>query len=291
MLISIASGKGGTGKTTIATNLAQVISTEMDTWFLDCDVEAPNAHLFLTPQIDKTQDVSLLIPEVDDSKCDGCGVCDEVCAFNAIVVLGDKAMVFPEICHSCGGCSRCCPKKAISETPVRIGQVEAGRAGDIRFFRGVSDVGVAVVTPVVKAVKNKAWLADENTAVLIDAPPGTGCPVVAAVSGSDYCVLVTEPTPFGLNDLKLAVQLVRHMGIDCGVVINRCGLTGSESDVDAYCESEGIPILARIPFDRRYAGCYARGGIWVNEFPELHNAFNALWASITAELAAGGSAQ
>lgn len=291
MIISIASGKGGTGKTTVATNLAQLVSTEMDTWLLDCDVEAPNAHLFLAPEIDKTEDVSLLIPVVDDSKCDGCGVCDEVCAFNAIAVLGDKAMVFPELCHSCGGCTRFCPRRAISEAAKRVGKVEAGRAADIRFFRGISDVGVAVVTPVVNAVKKKAQLAAEDAVVLIDAPPGTGCPVVSAVSGSDYCVLVTEPTPFGLNDLRLAVQLVRHMGVDCGVVINRYGLTSSESDVDVYCESEGIPVLARIAFDRRYASCYARGGSWVNEFPELRAVFDGLWTSITDALAAKGSAQ
>lgn len=284
LTISVASGKGGTGKTAVATNLARIVARERDTWLLDCDVEAPNCHLFMKPEVQKTEDVSIPVPVVDHSKCNSCGICDEVCAFNAIVALSKQTIVFSELCHGCGACSRFCPNKAITETPVRIGQVDVGRAGAIDFCQGVSGVGVAIVTPVIRAVKQKVDLAAEDTVVLLDAPPGTGCPVVVTVSGSDYCVLVTEPTPFGLNDLKLAVQLVRHLGIACGVVINRYGLDGGTSDVEAYCQSERIPVLARIPFDRKYAASYARAGNWVDEFPELEAVFCELWASILREI-------
>lgn len=288
MIISIASGKGGTGKTAVAVNLARIVSRGSDTWLLDCDVEAPNAHLFLRPEMQKRGNVSLSIPVIDDAKCNGCGTCDEVCAFNAVVVLGDKAVVFPELCHGCGGCARFCPQKAIEETSLQIGFVETGEAGAVRFCKGEINIGVAVVPPVVTAVKQKAMVADQDSSVIVDSPPGTGCPAVAAVAGSDFCVLVTEPTPFGLNDLKLAVEMVRHLGISCGVVINRFGLAGETSEVDAYCDSEQIPVLARIPFSRPYAKSYAEGQLWVDEFPELESVFEELWSSICERLSSGG---
>jgi MinD superfamily P-loop ATPase len=288
MIVSIASGKGGTGKTAVATNLARVAASSHDTWLLDCDVEAPNAHLFLAPSMRKKEIVSLLIPVVDEAECNGCGKCDEVCEFNAIAVLGDKAVTFPELCHGCGGCARFCPRGAVREAPVEIGHVEVGKAGTVTFVKGEINVGVAVIPPVVRAVRQKAMIPGTDSLVIVDAAPGTGCPVVAAIAGSDYCVLVTEPTPFGLNDLKLAVELVKHLGLPCGVVVNRTGLGGKTSEVDDYCDSEGIPVLAHIPFDRRYATCYAHGNLWVDQFPELEAVFNGLCESICGQLSPRG---
>jgi MinD superfamily P-loop ATPase len=252
MIISCASGKGGTGKTTIATSLALSLGTSVQ--FFDCDVEEPNAHIFLKPVITKTKPVSIPIPDIDDEKCDYCGECARICVYHALAVLKDSVLTFPHLCHGCGGCSLLCPQKAITEIGKEIGVIEKGRAGDIDFVHGKLKVGEILSPPLIRAVKEYM---DPARTVIIDAPPGTSCPVIAAIKDSDYCILVTEPTPFGLHDLTLAIEVVRKLDIACGVIINRANL--GDSSVTEYCDREHIPILMSIPFDRDIAVAYSRG--------------------------------
>ncbi|PKN35826.1 MAG: (4Fe-4S)-binding protein [Deltaproteobacteria bacterium HGW-Deltaproteobacteria-19] len=266
MILAIASGKGGTGKTTVAVNAARVLDSEV--LLLDCDVEEPNAHLFLPEGVNKVDAVSIPVPEVDESLCDGCGECGSFCEYHAIVSFGTLPLVFPEMCHGCGGCTMVCPPKAIREVDRRIGVIETVRTGNITLIQGRLDVGVAMAPPLIRAVK--ARLRDGSPAIL-DAPPGTSCPVIATLRDVDFVVLVTEPTPFGLHDLKLAVETVRELGIPFGVVINRVGV--GDDRVHAYCREEGIPILLEIPDDRRIAEAYSRGELIVEALPEYRDLF------------------
>ncbi|PRR69004.1 ATP-binding protein [Neomoorella humiferrea] len=275
MIVTVASGKGGTGKTTIVTNLALALAKKMPVQVLDCDVEEPNAHLFLKPEFQEEREVTLPVPEVDETKCTACGRCSEVCAFHALAVAGGRVLVFPEMCHGCGGCSLVCPAGAIREKPYRIGVVARGQAGNIDFVHGRIDIGMPMAPPVIRAVKK---LSRREGLTLIDAPPGTSCPVVAAVKGSDFCLLVTEPTPFGLNDLRLAVGMVRELGVPCAVVINRSTL--GDQRVERYCLREGIPILLKIPFDKEYAATYARGRCLVEDYPHWVPSFIGLWQEV-----------
>ncbi|MBE3571870.1 MAG: ATP-binding protein [Moorella humiferrea] len=275
MIVTVASGKGGTGKTTIVTNLALALAKKIPVQVLDCDVEEPNAHLFLKPEFQEEREVTLPVPEVDETKCTACGRCSEVCAFHALAVAGGRVLVFPEMCHGCGGCSLVCPAGAIKEKPYRIGVVARGQARGIDFIHGKIDIGMPMAPPVIRAVKK---LSRKEGLTLIDAPPGTSCPVVAAVKGSDFCLLVTEPTPFGLNDLRLAVGMVRELGVPCAVVINRSTL--GDQRVERYCLREGIPILLKIPFDKEYAATYARGRCLVEDYPHWVPPFIGLWQEI-----------
>ncbi|MDN5348286.1 MAG: hypothetical protein PWP65_1850 [Clostridia bacterium] len=275
MRVAIASGKGGTGKTTIAVNLAKTLAEDGPVRFLDCDVEEPNAHLFLRPTFQERKGVALLVPQIDAEKCTGCGLCSRVCAFHALAVVGGKVITFPELCHGCGGCSLFCPTGAIHEIPKKIGVVENGLAGKISFSHGRLEVGSALVPPLIKAVKKQVHA---DRIVILDAPPGTSCPVVATVAGCDYCLLVTEPTPFGRHDLDLAVGMARELGIPCGVVLNRAG--DGDEIIEDYCAREGLPLLLKIPFDRRYAACYAAGNLLVEEFPSWQEVFKDLWREI-----------
>ena len=272
LIISVASGKGGTGKTTVAVNLA--LSVE-NTQLLDCDVEEPNAHLFLNSQINEVRYVNILIPKVDKNLCDYCEKCSEFCEFHAIAVTTKSIVVFPELCHGCGGCSLVCPRGAITEERREIGRVKKGVAGKIGFVYGELNVGEPMPIPVIREVKRE--INDGKTAI-IDAPPGTSCPVIASVYGSNYCVLVTEPTPFGLHDLKLMVEVLKEINIPFGVVVNRAGI--GDKKVYEYCEKEENPILLEIPYDRKIAELYSRGIPFTQEMPEWRSRFYNLFEKI-----------
>lgn len=269
MLIAVASGKGGTGKTTLAVNLAVALNENgKRVTYADCDVEEPNGGLFLNPKIDKTMQVGLPVPQVDDEKCDGCGKCGEICRFSAIVVLAGKPLTFPELCHGCGGCALVCGPKAITEVPRNMGEIEIGKAGEINYIAGRLTIGEAMPVPLIREVKNSLPSADYT---LIDAPPGTSCPVIEAVKGADFIVLITEPTPFGLNDLQLAVEMVREMKLPFGVALNRAGI--GDDRVKEYCRQEDIQLLAEIPNDRRIAEAYSRGELIIQALPEYKDYF------------------
>lgn len=268
-IIAIASGKGGTGKTTVAVGLA-LAATE-PVVFMDCDVEEPNGHLFLNPVFHERESVTAAVPVVDASRCDGCGACRRLCQFGAIAILKQKAHFFTPLCHSCGGCALICPKRAIHEEPRELGVVEQGDAGSVRFVRGTLGVGQPLAPAVIRAVKRHAGAA---SLILVDSPPGTACAMVASVRGAHEVFLVTEPTPFGLHDLKLAVSTVRALGIPLGVIINRAD---SEDDlVSRWCEEEKIAVVMRIPDDRRIAEAYSRGVPITRAAPRLLEAFRDL---------------
>lgn len=273
MIISIASGKGGTGKTTVATNLA--VSLGKGVQLLDCDVEEPNSHLFIKPVFEKTEVVNTAVPEVDEDKCNLCGKCGEICQFKAIVVIGNTVLPFPELCHSCGGCMAVCPVNAIREGERVLGVIEVGRRGDLEFAHGRLRVGEAMSPPLIRKVRT---LSRSNGVTIIDAPPGTSCPVIASIKNTDFVLLVTEPTPFGLHDLKLAVGAVRILGIPCGLVINRSDM--GDDRVREYSKEADLPILMEIPFDRRIAEAYSRGQMIVDVMPEWKEKFLELYERI-----------
>ena len=274
MIISIASGKGGTGKTTVATNFA--LSVNNGVQFLDCDVEEPNAHIFLKPEIKQSKAVSIPVPKIDESKCTFCGRCAEVCVYNALAVLKEKVLTFPHLCHGCGGCNLLCPQKAITEVDKEIGVVEIGNSSHLQFIHGRLNIGEVMSPPLIRAVKEYI---NPTRTVIVDAPPGTSCPVIEAVKGSDFCILVTEPTPFGLYDLTLAVEVLRKLNIPFGIIVNRSDI--GDNKVDDYCKKEKIPILMRIPFKKEIAFAYSKGIPIVNEFPEYKKEFVRVYKEIT----------
>ncbi len=275
MILSVASGKGGTGKTLIATSLALSLKGRGKVQLLDCDVEEPNAHIFLKPVISGSEEVLIPVPHVDENTCTRCGKCAEVCAYHAIAVFGEYVLTFPELCHGCGACSYLCPEKAISEEGRESGIVEWGHSDTIEFAHGRLNIGEAMAPPVIRKVKE---LAHDNGTIIIDAPPGTSCPVVESVRGSDFCLLVTEPTPFGLNDLELAVETMKELDIPCGIVLNRAGF--SDDKVEAYCRKENIPILLTIPLDTEIARLYSRGVTLAEGLPEWREGFVELYGKI-----------
>jgi MinD superfamily P-loop ATPase len=265
LIITVASGKGGTGKTTVAVNLA--LSLE-NVQLLDCDVEEPNSHILLQPEIHETEPVYTKVPVISEELCDYCGKCSKFCAYNALFVAPKTVMVFPELCHSCGGCSLVCPKNAITEKDRQIGVIKKGEAKGVEIVYGELNVGEAMAVPLIRAVKNQIKN-DKN--VVIDAPPGTACSLVASVHKTDYCILVAEPTPFGLHDLKITVQVLKDLEVPMGVVINRAGL--GDRKVYEYCEKEKIPVLLEIPFSKKIAELYSRGVPFVVEMPEWKEKF------------------
>jgi MinD superfamily P-loop ATPase len=275
MIISIASGKGGTGKTLVATNMALSIGDEEHVQLIDCDVEEPNAHIFIKGDPYHEEKVCIPVPEVNYERCTYCGKCANVCAYNAIALLGDKLLVFPELCHGCGACSYLCPEKAIIEVDREIGVVQTGKADGIEFVQGKLNIGEPMATPIIK--KAKEHIRNDGVVVL-DVPPGTSCPVIESINESDFCVLVTEPTPFGLNDLTLAVDVTRKLQIPCGVIINRAG--PDNDTIIKYCEKESIPVLLTIPLDSEIAKLYSKGIPLIEGKPEWKAGFMELYRTI-----------
>lgn len=272
MIVSIASGKGGTGKTSVAVNMALSIRNVQ---LLDCDVEEPNAYLLLHPRISRIEPVYVLVPVVNEELCDHCGKCSEFCQYNAIFVSSEKVLIFPELCHSCGGCAIVCPRKAISEEQRRIGTLKLGSAGGLELVYGELEVGEPLAVPIIREVKRQI---DKSRNVVLDSPPGTSCPVIETVKGSDFCILVTEPTPFGLHDLKITVQVLEDMKIPFGVVINRAGI--GDKKVYEYCREKNIPILLEIPFQRKIAELYSKGIPFSLEMPEWKEKFEGLFNEV-----------
>jgi len=273
MKIAIASGKGGTGKTTIAVNLAEILAESNErVLYADCDVEEPNGHLFLNPDIRDLRVVGIPKPEVDMDKCDGCGECGEICRFSAIVVIVDKVLTFPELCHGCGGCSLVCPQNAITEKKDEIGIIEFGSAGNIDFVAGKLKIGQPSGVRIIKEIKRLKVNYDGY--FILDAPPGTSCPVIETVRDSDYIMLVTEPTPFGFHDLQLTVDMVRELRLPFGVVINRSD--SGYNKVREYCATHDIDLIAEIPDDRRIAEAYSEGRLLIEAIPEHKIHFSSI---------------
>jgi len=276
--LPLPAARGGTGKTTVATNLAYVASRSgRRVAYLDCDVEEPNGHIFLKPTITDQTPIESPSPQVDHEKCILCGECGEICQFSAIVRVGEKILVYHDLCHACGGCSLVCPVDAISEVPRELGMLQTGRSGTIVFAQGLLNIGQPSSPPVIKAVHSTSFQTD---LIIVDAPPGTSCPTIEAIRGADFVVLVTEPTPFGFHDLKLAVKMVRVLGLPFGVVVNRAGNNGI--DLQAYCKARQIPLLLEILEDRKLAEEYSRGIVASEALPKYEAIFNGLLKTLLA---------
>ena len=278
MKIAIASGKGGTGKSTISTNLAYLLSkSEKNIALVDCDVEEPNCHIFLKPSYNDRQKTYITIPKINSDKCIKCGKCAEVCQFNALAFVQDKVLLFSDLCHGCESCKINCPANAIEDDKRNIGEIESGKAYDFYFIQGKSRIGEAMSSPLIKATKKYADLKDINIQIL-DCPPGTSCPVISAVNGVTYVILVTEPTPFGFNDLKLAVGVMRKMNLPFGIVINR----SSENDklIENWATEEKIDILTKIPDSIEVAKCYSKGQLIL----EANNNFEKYFTPLIEKL-------
>jgi MinD superfamily P-loop ATPase len=264
--IAVAAGKGGTGKTLVATALARALAQRhrAPVQLLDCDVEEPNAHLLLRPALTEQEPVTIAVPQVDVDLCTGCGRCGQVCQSGAIAVIRGNVVTFPELCSGCGTCAFACPAAALAEVPRQVGVLYRGHTAEgIWFAAGELDVGNQKSTPITRALKRE--VRGDHVAIL-DAPPGTACPMQETVAESDYCLLVTEPTPFGLSDLGAAVETCRSLGVPCGVILNRWG--SGYAGVEEYCEAEGLPVLLSIPQDRAIAEAYARGETLLAARPE-----------------------
>lgn len=272
MRIAVASGKGGTGKTLVAINLALSVNADQ---VLDCDVEEPNDYIFLHPKKTTSEPVEVLIPEIDEEKCTYCRKCAELCQFNSLFIAGETAMVFPELCHSCGGCKLVCPENAITEKPRSIGKIYVGDVDGIELVYGKLNVGEALAVPIISAVKRKS---KTDGLVILDSPPGSACPVVESVLGANFCLMVTEPTPFGLHDLEVAADVVMQLGIPLGIVVNFAGI--GDNGVYEYCEKMKLPILMEIPYDRKIAELYSKGTSFVTEMTEWKEKFRELYRNI-----------
>jgi MinD superfamily P-loop ATPase len=279
MIVGVASGKGGTGKTTVAVNLAWCAPEPAQ--LLDCDVEEPNCHLFFDLEADRTEPVVMPVPKLDPTRCTGCGLCRRICQFHAVALLGKRPLFFQDLCRGCGGCALVCPRGAITESDIEIGTVSVSDAGRCTLVEGRLKVGRALSPPVIREVRRRA---DAGRLTVIDGPPGTACSMVAALTGCDYALLVAEPTRFGLHDLGLAVESVRQLGSPFGVVANR--VHGGSEALRAWCRDEGIELLAELPEDREVASAQGRGRLASEVVPGMRGAFEQLWASILARASA-----
>ena len=272
MIYAIASGKGGTGKTTVAASLITLWDGPVTA--MDLDVEEPNLHLFLNPQECRTEKAFIEVPEVDESKCTLCRACSDLCQFKAINVMGDLLLTFPEMCHGCGGCLAVCPESALSPGRRELGEIVRGTSGDADFIMGRLRIGEAMSPPLMRQVKHVLKPGNHTGDVIIDAPPGVSCPAVSAVMDADCVVLVTEPTPFGFHDFKLAWEAFSPFGKPMGAVINRAGI--GDDSVHAFCRDNAIPIWAEIPYDRAIAEAYSRGEVVAEALEPLQGTFNSL---------------
>lgn len=270
MKIAVLSGKGGTGKTTVAASLAVALSNSQ---YIDCDVEEPNGALFLRPEINETIPVNVLVPKVDEEKCDGCGACVKACRFNALAVVKKKVLLFPAVCHHCGACAIACPQKAITEVQREIGVVEADKDG--HFLQGRLNIGEPITIPIIQKLKQ---CMRKDAINILDCSPGASCTVVQTIDSCDYCILVTEPTPFSLHDLKIAVALVRKMNIPFGVVLNKA--MDEDQSIQTYCMQEKIPVLMEIPFLREIAENYSKGLLPVQMDAEWGYQFMQMFSKI-----------
>jgi len=283
MIISVSSGKGGTGKTTIAVNLA--LSMEDEVQFFDCDVEEPNASIFFKVRFLSSVKFNVPVPEINEAKCDFCGKCAEICIYHALAVLKDKVILFSELCHSCGGCILICPKDAIQEKERPVGVIERGMVfnpiyeKEFEFQQGILNVGEAMASPLTRALKKSI---NKNKICIIDSPPGTSCPMVESVKGSDFCILVTEPTPFGIYDMKMALEVVRALKIPAGCVINRS--EGEDELVEKFCQKENLLLLGKIPLDRKIARLYSEGVPFIQKMPEYQDFFKGVYKKIMREV-------
>lgn len=280
MKIAVLSGKGGTGKTTVSTNL---LATLKEAYLIDTDVEEPNSHIFLKPSDDENEEVYVDYPKVDETKCTLCGKCGDFCSFNSIIPAKNTVLVFKESCHSCGGCELVCPTGAISYEKRNIGQIKKGKtiSGNLMEY-GLLNLGELSGVKIIEKLRENVAHRDF---VIIDSPPGTACSTVAAVEGVDYAVLVTEPTPFGLSDMKMVVDMLREMGIPFGVFVNKAGL--GDDEVYKYCSLENIPLLGEIPFDAKIAELYSKGHIFSSELSEYREVFVELSKKIKGYLKKG----
>ncbi|WFD09595.1 ATP-binding protein [Tepidibacter hydrothermalis] len=269
MNIAVLSGKGGTGKTTVSTNISLALNAN----YIDCDVEEPNGFLFLQPSIDRTDGVSVEYPHIDEEKCISCGECVKNCNFNALVNVKNEIMVFDKLCHSCGACEIVCKSGAIKYKLREIGKIEEGKRSHIKCTRGILNIGEPMAVPIIKKILNNI----ETDVNIIDCPPGTSCNVVNSLKYADMAVLVTEPTEFGLHDLKMAVELVRMFDIPFGIVINKDNVENNL--VRNYCENEEIDVIGRIPYSKDIARIYSRGNMLYDDL-KYKNVFDEIAQSI-----------
>ena len=276
MKIAIASGKGGTGKTTLSTNLASYLAKENPVILVDLDVEEPNSGLFIKARLVGKEYKYHMIPEWSAEECTLCGNCQEVCNYNAVIQLGPTILVFPQLCHGCFACSELCPSSALNMVPRKMGELQHFKNGQLSFVESRLDIGQEQAVPLI--VQAKRYIDDhfpEDTLKIYDSPPGTSCPVIEATKDADYVILVTEPTPFGLHDLKLAVETMQTLGKKTGVVINRFGIGNDE--VHNYCNEKELPVLAKIPNDRRIAELYSSGKLIYDEIHEVELQLEKIW--------------
>ena len=294
MKIAIASGKGGTGKTTLSTNLASYLAEKQEVVLVDLDVEEPNSGLFLKSDgvaqshPVTTEDKFKMVPEWIEDKCTFCGICQKVCNFHAVIQLGKMIMVFPELCHGCYACSELCPTNALPMIPKKMGELKYFKTGRLNFVESRLLIGEEQAVPLISQThKYIDDHFDDNTIKIFDSPPGTSCPVIEATKDADFVILITEPTPFGFHDLKLAIETMRELKKDFGVVVNRHGI--GNDDVIDYCEKENIPLLAKIPNDRRIAELYSKGHLIYSEIPEVKNELDKIIPHISLQVKGGVS--